>query len=533
MAISNQYAATPHFGTSRSLGGAILLGCLLVLFYNLWFHRFFYHDDALISLRYALNFVEHGDLSWNLGDRVEGYTNFLHIMGVSGLISIGMEPIAASRVVNAFGAALLGAGIVLGLQRAIPADLKSPVAQATGLTGAIASPAVAIWILGGLETVLAAGFLSCAAAMLLSALGTSRPDRLGPILGGGVFFALAYLTRPDSVVMCFAAGLGVLLFGRATFARRIVQFVLTGAVPLVVIGLHLVWRLSYYGDPLPNTFYAKVGIDLMSRLDGTIAYIGKAGLFVIPVVPLAGAAAIAAMAWSGRRPDIWRPVAFLLLCLGAHTAYVLWSGGDHMPAARVMVGLLGPAAILLGLGLAALPSGPRVIAAAVSLLILTVNVVTQRPLGMNAAAYVGTVVGLYIEESWPKGSTIALATAGSTPYVARNFRYIDMLGLNDREIGQRENVPMRLPRQNMPGHAKGDGASILARSPDYVILGPASGTTLEEPWFLSDIELAEAATFRECYVLREVELSPRADWPAGPPAFEGPLTFQFYERTCP
>ena len=34
-------------------------------------------DDAYISFRYARNLVEHSQLVFNLGERVEGYTNFL------------------------------------------------------------------------------------------------------------------------------------------------------------------------------------------------------------------------------------------------------------------------------------------------------------------------------------------------------------------------------------------------------------------------------------------------------------------------
>jgi hypothetical protein len=37
----------------------------------------FVSDDAYISFRYARNLAEHGQLVFNLGERVEGYTNFL------------------------------------------------------------------------------------------------------------------------------------------------------------------------------------------------------------------------------------------------------------------------------------------------------------------------------------------------------------------------------------------------------------------------------------------------------------------------
>ena len=37
----------------------------------------FVTDDAFISFRYARNLALHGQLVFNLGERVEGYTNFL------------------------------------------------------------------------------------------------------------------------------------------------------------------------------------------------------------------------------------------------------------------------------------------------------------------------------------------------------------------------------------------------------------------------------------------------------------------------
>ena len=45
---------------------------LLVFGWLLWSNRLFFHDDAYISLRYARNLAEHGELAWNLGERVEG-----------------------------------------------------------------------------------------------------------------------------------------------------------------------------------------------------------------------------------------------------------------------------------------------------------------------------------------------------------------------------------------------------------------------------------------------------------------------------
>jgi hypothetical protein len=152
---------------------------------------------------------------------------------------------------------------------------------------------------------------------------------------------------------------------------------------------------------------------------------------------------------------------------------------------------------------------------------------------LDRAAAVGTLVGDYIREHWPAGSTVALNTAGSTPYANPDMRFIDMLGLNDRAIAHRHIEKARLPYQHAPGHGKGDGAYVLARQPDYVILGPAHGSGAEDPWFLSDLEMVERAEFSRCYQRRSAvlevgeALARRAD--VGGPR----ITFTWYERRCP
>ena len=68
----------------------VVFGALLVMALIFWRARSFVFDDAYISLRYAKNFVEHGQLVWNPGEYVEGYTNFLFVILSAGLIALGL-----------------------------------------------------------------------------------------------------------------------------------------------------------------------------------------------------------------------------------------------------------------------------------------------------------------------------------------------------------------------------------------------------------------------------------------------------------
>ena len=66
------------------------LGILLALG-SIWLCRNYYVDDALITLRYAQNFLSGHGLSFNPGEIVEGFTNLGHLVLVIGLGSLGLD----------------------------------------------------------------------------------------------------------------------------------------------------------------------------------------------------------------------------------------------------------------------------------------------------------------------------------------------------------------------------------------------------------------------------------------------------------
>ena len=144
----------------------------------------------------------------------------------------------------------------------------------------------------------------------------------------------------------------------------------------------------------------------------------------------------------------------------------------------------------------------------------------------------GAVIGKHIDAAWPKGALVALNVAGATPYFAPEHRFLDMLGLNDPVIARRNPVPRRTPWQDRPGHAKGDGAYVLARRPDFIILGGAFGVDAEDGLFLGDVELAESPAFRDCY-RREDHSFPADDLRRKASAAPWEDTdFIYYRRVC-
>jgi hypothetical protein len=100
------------------------------------------------------------------------------------------------------------------------------------------------------------------------------------------------------------------------------------AVPvLVAIVGHELFRLAYYGHPVPNTYYLKVtGIPVTTRAYRGLVLLTQSTTmqFVVPLV-LAGCYFL--LMWRvGRRPAIGTGLLLGILCFQA--AYVVYAGGD-------------------------------------------------------------------------------------------------------------------------------------------------------------------------------------------------------------
>jgi len=498
-------------------------GTVGLLLWQLYRQRWFFHDDAFISLRYVDHLVKYGELTWNLGERVEGYTNFLQILATALLVKLGFGPVDAVRSINAVAAGGLMLSTVGAARRLAPND---PLAVAVGAFLLMSSAPVVLWILGGLEAVMLAAFIAAAIWVILPLFqANDRPTVRS--LSAGLLIGLAYLTRPDALIVGGAMMLGLLCFAPGALQHRVRSAGLLGVTAGAMVMPHVIWRLSYYGDLLPNTFYAKVALPLLQRLAIGAHYVAAAALW-LPAIPLG----IVALVWAMRMQRAGRAMYLMATIILGYLLYVLWAGGDHMPGARLLVPLAAPASLLVVGSLTAFDRTWRSRLAAVSVFAGLAGAITFQPMRMDAAAFVGSLVGKYIAKTWPPGTLVALHTAGSTPFFAPDLKFIDMLGLNDRAIAHRTPIPMRTRWQTIPGHAKGDGAYILRRAPSYIIAGPAEGALVNAPWFLSDAELGESQEFQRCYVAETAEIPYTEEVADQGPEKPRPLLFTYYRRIC-
>jgi hypothetical protein len=297
--------------------------------------RTFFIDDAFITFRYVRQFVAGNGLVYNIGERVEGYSNFLWVMLLALPHALGAELITTARVLStalSIGSLLL----TYHLARSAPYPILAPIMlAAAGPFGA--------WAMGGLETSLFAFLVIASVAAFIYEEERGR----GAI--SGVLFSLLALARPEGVLF-FALAIGFRawrLFSSST--GRVVKIEsrdwarLAGFIALFVP--HFLWRLSYYGYPLPNTVYAKsMGLHPRALIEGVyylfngLTALGGPLLLLLPV----GILLFQAKDFRYR---------FISACCGAYLLFSVVGGGDWMPMHRFWVHILPLLIVLVHAGL--------------------------------------------------------------------------------------------------------------------------------------------------------------------------------------
>jgi hypothetical protein len=437
-------------------------------------------DDAMISMTYARNLAEGNGLLWNAGDApVEGYTNFLWTLWMAVLHLLPIAESKLSLLVMGSGVLLLLANalVVAALARRMELASSAAFLFAVGAT-ALCYPLI-YWTLRGMEVGLLALLVSLALLQALRLVDSGSPREAW---GLGGLLAAALLVRPDSVVAVIAMGAFVAL----TVPRSArVRAVLPIAVCVVAtLGLHTAFRVAYYGDPLPNTYYLKVTGYLLEVRVGRGASVFADSLRR-HLWPLLLFGAVALLDARTRRLPAFR---LLAVVAAMQCAYSVWVGGDAWETfvfANRFVAVVLPCFVLCA------AKGIDTVVARVSVgawgdrrslvgVVATVCVlITWFPVngphflrGYLAGAIVSDKDhslarrGLRIRERTPEDTRIGVMAAGAVPYYARRYS-IDLLGKSDPVIAHSPPID---PSVFYPGHSKWDYRYSLGElRPDLIV----------------------------------------------------------------
>lgn len=431
-------------------------------------------DDAYISYVYARALVRGDGLTW-FGAHVEGYTNFLWVLWIALGEALGADPLRFAW-----------AGSLAALAGALVTTVRIGTLRTTQAAGACAAALLATnftflaYGTSGLETM---------AQTVLLVLAWWQTERLtAPTVRRlvllSVTVALALAMRLDSAVPCTV--LGVVVAHRLVRTRAGVRLWAAAIAPaLVLVGGWLAWKLAYYGDVLPNTFHAKVGITGASLAQGaryTGAFLWSYWLWP----PLVAALLV--------RRRLSLPWAIAL----AWCAYVIVVGGDFMEF-RFFVPVLPALAVIIA-ELVTMPLPPRVPAPSVRAIgaVALLAALSWR----HAATFeraddstydsihdLGTFYGAVPDGNWDRlgrplhdvlagtGATLACNGAGAIPYYA-DLPTVDQLGLNDAWIA-RHGTPAD-PSYLRPGHQRfATYEDLVSRHVTFVIGRP---TVIPRGW---------------------------------------------------
>ena len=304
-----------------------VLCCLpwLVLLAWLTSVAWFLCDDAFISFRYVRNLLEGHGLVFNPGEYVEGYSNFLWVLELAALWGIfGIRPEDAAPWLSV--ACTTGTLAAMLWWVACAPGLRHRRLVAWMALGLVCSSATfAVWTSGGgLETRQFTFFIVLAVVCL--SLYRHRPRGL---VAASLSLAAAAYTRPEGPLIaacCFGWFVvqRMVETGRLRPDRRLLRELTYLVAPFVILAAaHFVFRYAYYGEWLPNTYYAK---HIRPWYEAGFRYLWAAaletGLYLLLPLALVGLRA---------RWQLYRDLTYALplLCILPHLAYVMRIGGDH------------------------------------------------------------------------------------------------------------------------------------------------------------------------------------------------------------
>ena len=287
----------------------------------------FLTDDAFISFRYARNLLEGHGLVFNVGERVEGYSNFLWVLELAAIWgAFGVRPEHAAPWLSvAFTAGTIGVMLWWALRTPALPYRQLTAWLALGLV--CSSATFAVWTSGGgLETRQFTFFI----VLAVVCLALHRRNRWG-LLTASLSLAAAALTRPEGpliAAICFGwyAVQSMADAGRVRLDWRSIDWRGTAylvAPCAILIGAHFLFRYAYYGEWLPNTYYAKF---VRPWYESGFRYLWAAALET-------GLYLLLPLAWGGLRQR-WRECrdgtyALVLMLVGVHILYAMRVGGDH------------------------------------------------------------------------------------------------------------------------------------------------------------------------------------------------------------
>ena len=239
-------------------------------------------EDANIFFVYAMNIAGGHGFVYNIGgEKVEGFTSLLWVLICAFAFKISAYPELLLLLVSGI---LVSLGLAVALSYIESAllfrsgaikSLNSPVIFLALL---FSMPAYMIWnVITLMDSAIWSTLLLITTVVVIRA--QSSPVRKTNIILSGLLILLL-VTRPEAMLWdaVFILGLFAVRLSNHRLGRAIKSIGIPIACYIATLGGLMLFRLEYFGFPLPNTFYAKVSPSILYDLGQGSLYL--AGYFI-------------------------------------------------------------------------------------------------------------------------------------------------------------------------------------------------------------------------------------------------------------
>jgi arabinofuranosyltransferase len=419
--------------TSLSRGLPIAWVIAVIVLSVAWLVTFwgFVVDDTYISYRYAVHWSHGLGFVWNVGEAPsEGFTNFLWVLVLGLSHKAGLDIELVSRVIGVGSLLALACVVALSVRRIL--GRREPLAESAGAALILLNPQLVSHSVSGMETLLYALAVSIIIWLTVRmALTLGLPSDLGWLqLSSAVL--IAGLIRPEGGVFGAVCMSGLLLT-RPSLLRS-VSFWRSVSPVVLIAAAYFGWRWQHFGYLLPNPFYHKRSVHLLS--DEGIRYVLHYIKYALPLAPFA------LMALRDVRRDVGA-----LLVMAASTVFLYCGFFPEMGFSdRFTIQYYAIPVILAALGFAAVSRwlasrmGPRTATIAALVVVSVVTAIQAREyyqvaefvgIQRNADATGGTRARLgRMLGALPSDVVMAAGEMGTMPWYSK-LAAVDIAGLTD------------------------------------------------------------------------------------------------------
>ncbi len=280
-------------------------------------------DDAMIGMRYAKNFAAGNGLVYNPGEYVEGFTHFLWAvyMGILHLLPVHESKLPllmsiTSVILIVFNVYYSQKMLKILFHRYLPGvPLNNNLVWIYVVLFIAMNYALLFWSVLGLEVGVICTLLNYIQYRIYYPFENEKRNSIEY----SALFVLLFLIRMDTIIYFISVSTLLLVFRVKNWRFFILPAILMG----VSIILLTAFRVYYYDDYLPNTYYLKVSIPLKERLYHGVLYMINSLKNYIGLL-FAISTLLVILNFRKTKPELWMGYVILFTSM----MYNIYVGGD-------------------------------------------------------------------------------------------------------------------------------------------------------------------------------------------------------------